>query len=53
MRYILILFLFVSIHGFSQCKTFMIGVKGDTLNCVDLKGKKQGRWVNELPPLRG
>jgi len=53
MRYILILFLIVSIHGFSQCRTFMIGVKGDTLNCVDVKGKKQGRWVNELPPLRG
>lgn len=31
----------------------MIGVKGDTLNCVDMNGKKQGRWVNELPPLRG
>ena len=54
MRHILILFLFVfSIHGFSQCRTFKIGVKGDTLNCVDLKGRKQGRWVNEMPPLRG
>ena len=53
MRFILILFLFVSIHGFSQCRTFMIGVKGDTLNCVDMKGKKQGRWVNAMPPLRG
>lgn len=53
MRYILILFLFVSIHGFSQCRTFKIGVRGDTLNCVDMKGKKQGRWVNEMPPLRG
>lgn len=31
----------------------MIGVRGDTLNCVDMNGKKQGRWVNELPPLRG
>ena len=53
MRYIFILFLFASIHGFSQCKTFKIGVRGDTLNCVDVKGKKQGRWVNEMPPLRG
>ena len=53
MRYFLILFLFVSIHGFSQCRTFKIGVRGDTLNCVDVKGKKQGRWVNEMPPLRG
>jgi hypothetical protein len=31
----------------------MIGVKGDTLNCVDMNGKKKGRWVNEKPPLRG
>ena len=31
----------------------MIGVKGDTLNCVDINGKKQGRWVIERPPLRG
>ena len=53
MRYILIIFLLISINGYSQCKTFIIGVKGDTLNCTDMKGKKQGRWVNELPPLRG
>lgn len=30
-----------------------MGVKGDTLNCVDIKGMKQGRWVIEKPPLRG
>ena len=53
MRYILILFLMISIKGFSQCRTYVIGVKGDTLNCVDRNGVKQGRWVNELPPLRG
>jgi hypothetical protein len=53
MRYIIILFLLISTNGYSQCRTYMIGVKGDTLNCVDMKGMKQGRWVNELPPLRG
>lgn len=53
MRYILILFLLTSIDVYSQCKSFIIGVRGDTLNCVDMKGKKQGRWVNEMPPLRG
>ena len=31
----------------------MIGVKGDTLNCTDMKGKKQGRWINEMSALRG
>jgi len=53
MRYILFIILLISINGYSQCRTFKIGVKGDTLNCVDMKGMKQGRWVNELPPLRG
>lgn len=53
MRYILTIFLLISINSFSQCKTFMIGVKGDTLNCTDYNGKKQGRWINEMPALRG
>jgi len=53
MRYIIILFLLISAKSFSQCRTYIIGVKGDTLNCVDMKGIKQGRWVNQLPPLRG
>ena len=53
MRYIFILLALISTKGFSQCRTYIIGVKGDTLNCVDMKGMKQGRWVNEMPPLRG
>ena len=53
MRYILGIFLLISINGISQCKTYIIGVKRDTLNCVDMKGMKQGRWVVEKPPLRG
>lgn len=53
MRYFLILFLLFSISGYTQCKTYIIGVRGDTLNCVDMNGKKQGRWVIEMPPLRG
>ena len=53
MRYILFLFFLISISGYSQCKTYIIGVRGDTLNCVDMNGKKQGRWVIEKPPLRG
>jgi len=31
----------------------MIGVKGDTLNCVDQNNLKQGRWVNRVENLRG
>jgi len=38
---------------FAQCKTYIIGVKGDTLNCTDNGGLKQGKWVVKTPPLRG
>ncbi len=39
--------------AFSQCKTFMISVHGDTLNCTDKAGLKQGKWVVQMPELRG
>lgn len=38
---------------FAQCKTYKIGVNGDTLNCTDQQNKKQGKWVVKMPPLRG
>ncbi len=53
MRLILILFLFISINGFGQWKNFTISVKGDTLNRVDMSGKKQGPWVIHVDNLRG
>jgi hypothetical protein len=53
MRFIFVFFLFISISGFSQWKSFIIGVKGDTLNRVDMNGKKQGPWVIHLEELRG
>ncbi|HVZ57960.1 MAG TPA: hypothetical protein VG870_14970 [Chitinophagaceae bacterium] len=39
--------------GFGQWKSYIIGVKGDTLNCVDQQGRKQGRWVEHVDALRG
>jgi hypothetical protein len=36
-----------------QCKTYKIGVKGDTLNCTDLMNRKQGKWVVHVDALRG
>jgi hypothetical protein len=42
-----------SIKGFSQPGSFIIGVKGDTLNKVDLKNQKQGKWVIRIDELRG
>ncbi|HEV7780828.1 MAG TPA: hypothetical protein VGO58_06160 [Chitinophagaceae bacterium] len=53
MRFITILLLFISINGFSQWKDFSISVKGDTLNRVDMKGRKQGPWAVRVEELRG
>lgn len=53
MRYLLALCLFISSHSFAQYKSYIIGVKGDTLNIVDAKGLKQGRWVVKVDDLRG
>jgi hypothetical protein len=53
MRYLLLPLLLISIQSFSQCKEYIIGVKRDTLNCVDFKGKKQGKWVVKVDALRG
>ena len=49
----LIIALAVAHVSFAQCKTYIIGVKGDTLNCTDNAGLKQGKWVVKTPPLRG
>lgn len=37
----------------AQCKTYSISDKGDTLNCTDVKNKKQGKWIERTNPLRG
>ena len=52
MRLLLISLLF-SLSGYGQLKTYTIGVKGDTLNGVDVKGQKQGKWVIHHDELRG
>jgi hypothetical protein len=54
----LLLFLFcaqlISLRGYSQqLKDYTIGPKGDTLNGVDQKGDKQGKWVNHYDEVRG
>jgi hypothetical protein len=42
-----------SLHGKSQYKTFKLSSNGDTLNAIDKKGLKQGKWVTTVPELRG
>lgn len=53
MRYILVFVLLISINGYGQWKNYVIGAKGDTLNRVDMSGKKQGPWAIKVPDLRG
>jgi hypothetical protein len=53
MRWILFLLMMVSLRGYSQWKDYIIGAKGDTLNKVDKKGLKQGKWVNHFGEVRG
>ena len=36
-----------------QWKSYVISVKGDTINCVDQKDRKQGKWVVRTEELRG
>lgn len=53
MRWIVFVCVMLSLSSYSQYKSFIIGVKGDTLNRVDNDGLKQGKWVMHAPPLRG
>ena len=52
-RILFLLFLIPSIRGVPQAGTFIIGVKGDTLNKVDAKNQKQGKWVVRIDEVRG
>jgi hypothetical protein len=53
MHFVFCLLLLISLNSFGQWKNYIIGVRGDTLNRVDLKGKKQGPWSLHIDDLRG
>jgi hypothetical protein len=53
MRLLILLFCCASLQGFAQYKDYLIGVKGDTLDRVDKKDQKQGKWVNHVDEVRG
>jgi hypothetical protein len=53
MRWISVLLLLFSLQGFSQWKDYKLNANRDTLNRVDMKGLKQGEWVNRVESLRG
>lgn len=50
---IAILILITGVPVKAQYKSYIIGVKGDTLNRVDANNLKQGRWVTRTESLRG
>ncbi len=49
---IIIQFLFL-MNGFGQYKTYKISEKGDTINAIDKKDMKQGKWVVHIDEVRG
>ena len=53
MKCIAVCFLLLSLNGYSQWKSFILSVRGDTLNRVDLQGRKQGPWFVHVDDLRG
>ena len=53
-----ILFLLIALqlilfNANAQYKSYKISPRGDTLNAIDMKGLKQGKWVVHVDPLRG
>jgi len=53
MRSFLLILLVSSLPLSAQWKDFMLSRRGDTLNRIDLTGKRQGPWVLSVPELRG
>lgn len=53
MRWIFLMGLLISLQGYSQCKDYIISVKGDTLNCTDVKDLRQGKWLIKYDEVRG
>jgi hypothetical protein len=53
MKGIVAILLLLSLNTSAQWKDFIISVRGDTLNRVDMNGKKQGPWVIHVDELRG
>lgn len=53
-QYLFFCFLLVIGNGaLAQYKEFKLSADGDTLNAIDKKGLKQGKWVVSYPELRG
>ncbi|MEP7317694.1 MAG: hypothetical protein ABI921_03105 [Panacibacter sp.] len=53
MRWLVLIGVIINFSVAAQCKTYKIGVKGDTLNCTDNNNLKQGKWIVHVESLRG
>ena len=53
MRWMAFILLMFSTQAVAQCKTYIIGVRHDTLNCTDNNNNKQGKWVMSQPAKYG
>lgn len=53
MRWIFLLVVLISFNAYSQCKDYIISIKGDTLNCTDMQGLRKGKWVIKYEQVRG
>lgn len=43
----------VTMNVSAQYKSYKVSVKGDTINIINAKGLKTGKWVNRVEELRG
>ncbi len=53
MKWMLLPALLLSFSSFAQLKDYKLSVRGDTLNRVDMKDRRQGPWVLRVENLRG
>ena len=50
---LVLLFILFFLSGKAQYKDFKISPSGDTINAIDSKNLKQGKWVISVPEIRG
>jgi len=43
--FLMLVLIFFGQRSLSQCKTYRLSTKGDTINCTDFQDRKQGYWL--------
>ncbi len=46
--FLMMVLAFQTTLSFSQCKTYQLNAKRDTINCTDFQNHKQGNWVTRI-----